>query len=175
MEHTKISKLLNFSTVSKFLTQRWIEVNDLSSNWYSGNKNIRFKTSMLRSDSCDYSDAYIVLKGTVSVEGDNDAKAKTKNLIFKNNAPFRSCISEINNTFVDNAEYLDIVMPIYNLLEYSDNYSMTSGNLRNYYRDEINHDENEIDNANNMINNDKITANKYFEYKTKIMGRIPKW
>ena len=64
-----------------------------------------------------YSDAYIVLKGKMTVEGDNNAKKRKKELIFKNNDPFRSCISKINNTFIDNAEDLDIVMPMYNVLE----------------------------------------------------------
>ena len=88
---------------------------------------------MLRSDLCDYSDAYIVVKGTITVEGDNDAKTRNKKLILKNNAPFRLSISNINNTFIENAEDLDIVRQMYNLLEYSDNYSMTSGSLWNYY------------------------------------------
>ena len=100
---------------------------------YSDNKNIRFKTSMLRSDLCDYSDAYIVVKGRISVRGTNDANKRNKKLTFKNNAPFRSCISKINNTFIDNAEDLDIVMPMYNLLECSKNYSVTSGSLWNYH------------------------------------------
>ena len=93
--------------------------NDLSSGQYSVNKNIRLKTSTLRSDLCDYSDAYIVVKGRITVQGDNHAKTRNKKLTFKNNASFRSCISKINNTFVDNAKDLDIVMPMYNLLEYS--------------------------------------------------------
>ena len=64
-------------------------------------------------------------------------------------------------------------MPMYNLLEYSNNYFMTSGSLRNYYRDELNHDANENDNANNKINNNKTIASKSFEYKTKMIGRTP--
>ena len=79
---------------------------------------------MLKSDLCDYSDAYIVVKGTTTVEGNNNAKNRNKKLTFKNNSPFRLSISKINNTFIDNAEDLDVVMPMYNLLEYSDNYSM---------------------------------------------------
>ena len=75
---------------------------------------------MLRSDLCDYSDAYIVVKEPITVEGGDDDKKRDKNL-FKNNAQFRSCISKINNTFIDNAEDLDIVLPMYNLLEYSNN------------------------------------------------------
>ena len=109
MEHYKISKLLNDSTVSKFVTKKWIEVNDLSSGQYSVNKNIRFKTSMLRSDFCDYSNAYIVVKGD-SVEGDSDAKTRNKNIIIKNNVPFRSCILKISNTYIENAEDLVIVI-----------------------------------------------------------------
>ena len=85
---------------------------------------------MLRSDLCDYSNVYIVVKGKITVEGDDDHKKKReKKLSFKNNAPSGSCISKINNTFICNAEDCDIVMPKYNLLEYSENYSMTSGSL----------------------------------------------
>ena len=84
---------------------------------------------MLRSNLCDYSDAYIVVKGIITVTGTNPNNRRNKKLIFKNNAPFRSCITKINNTFVENAEKLRIVMPMYNLLKYSDNYSMTSLSL----------------------------------------------
>ena len=123
---------------------------------------------MLRSDLCDCSDAYIVVKGTITVTGTTDVKKGIKNLIFKNNTPFRSCISKINNTILDNAEYLDIVMPMYNLLEYSENYSVTSGSLWNYYRDEVSDAANEII-VNHRINNNKTTTSKYFQYKTKIV------
>ena len=128
---------------------------------------------MFRSDIFDYNDAYIVVKGARTVERDNDDKTRIKKLIFKNNAPFGSYISKINNTFVDNAENVDIVMPIYNLLDYSDNYSLTSGSLWNYYRNEINDDENENDNANNRINNNKTITIKSFECMTKTIGRTP--
>ena len=76
MEHHKISKLLNDSTIWKFVTKKWTEINYLSSSQYSFNKNIRFKTSMLRSGLCDYSDAYIFVKGAITVEGDDDDKKK---------------------------------------------------------------------------------------------------
>ena len=83
---------------------------------------------------CDYSDAYIVVKGDITVTNPaNDAY--DKKLAFKNNAPFISCISKINNTLIENAEDLDIVMPMYNFLEYSKNYIKTTGSLWNYYRD----------------------------------------
>ena len=73
---------------------KWIKVNDLLSNKYSVNKNTRFKTSILRSDLRKYSDVYIVVKGRITVEGDHDAKTRNKLLLFKNNAPFISCISK---------------------------------------------------------------------------------
>ena len=119
----------------------------------------------------DYSDAYIVMKGWVSVRGTNDANRRNKKLTFKNNAPFRSCISKINNTFVDNAEDDATVKPLYNLLEYSDNYSMASGSLWNYYRDEVNDYANE--NVNNFRISNKTTAGKSLAYKTKIIEKMP--
>ena len=79
-----------------------------------------FKTSVLRSDLCDYSDTYTVVKGRIIVEGDNDDRTSHKRPILKNNLPLRSCISKINNTFISNVEDLDIVMSMYNLFEYSD-------------------------------------------------------
>ena len=154
------------------MTKKWIKKkNDLPSCQYSINKNIRFKASVLRSDLCDYSDAYIFVKGRITVEGDNDDKIRNQKLIFKNNAPFRSSISKINNTFIDDGEDPDNAMPMYNLLEYCDNYSMTLGSLWNYYRDEVNYNAIESDNANNKINNDKRTPSKSFEYKIKIIRK----
>ena len=120
------------------MAKNWVEVNDLSSGQYSVKKNLKFKTSVLRSDLCDYSDAYIVVKGIINVRDTNANNRINKKLTLKNNAPFRSCISKINNTFIDNVEDLDTVMPMYNLLEYSDNYSKTPGSLWSYFRDEIN-------------------------------------
>ena len=90
------------------LSRKWIEIYNLSSGQYSVNKSIRFKTS--RSNLCDYSDAHIVVKGIISITGTENANKRNKKLTFKNNAPFRSCTSKINNTFIDNAEELDIVM-----------------------------------------------------------------
>ena len=124
---------------------------------------------MLRSDLCDYSDAYIVVKGR-SVTGTENANRRNKKLTFKNNAPFRSCISKINNTLIDNAKDLDIVMPMYNLLEFSNNFSMTSGSLWNYDKDEVNDSANESDDNDNKINNNKTKTSKSFVYKTKITG-----
>ena len=85
MEYYKISKLSDESPVSMFVTRKWNEVNDLSGSQYSVNKNIRFVTPILRSDLCDYCDAYIVVKGETTVEGNNANNRKTKTLTFKNN------------------------------------------------------------------------------------------
>ena len=91
------------------------------------------------SSLCDYSDAYILVKGNISVNNNVGAGAALNNIgkkvIFKNCAPFTNCISKINNTQIDNAEYIDIVMPMYNLIEYSDNYSKTSGSLWKYCKE----------------------------------------
>ena len=90
---------------------------------------------MLRSYLCDYNDAYIVVKRRISVTGTDNANRRNKKLTVNNNASFRPCILKISNAFIDNVEDLDRVMPMYSLLEYSDNYSMTSGSSWNYYRD----------------------------------------
>ena len=94
---------------------------------------------MLKSSLCDYSDAYILVKGTISVNNTAAAGAGANNtnkrVIFKTCAPFTYCISEINNTQVDNAKDIDIVVPMYNLIEYSDNYAKTSGSLSQYCLD----------------------------------------
>ena len=92
---------------------------------------------MLRSDLCDYNDAYIVVTRKITVT-DSDNNAHDKKLALKNNAPFISCISKINGTLVDNAEDLDVVMSLHNLLECSKNYRKTTGRLWNYYKDEPN-------------------------------------
>ena len=91
--------------------------------------------SMLRSDLCDFSDEYVVVKGNITLEGNNNANKLNKNLSCKNNAPFISCISKIIGVKIDNAEDLDVVMPTYNLLEYSKNYRKITGSFWNYYRD----------------------------------------
>ena len=154
------------------MTRKRIEENDLSGGQYSVYKNIKFKTPMLTSDLCDYNDPYIVLKGIMTVEGTSDANKRNKNLTFRNNSPFRLCRSKTHNIFVDNAEDVDIVMPMYNLLDYSDNYSITSGSLWNYYRDEMNDAANETF-ANRRLNNSKTTTSKSFGYKTNMIKRTP--
>ena len=161
MEFQKIVNFLdttpNEKNLPKFTTKKWIQVYDQSERNYNPNKEIRTTISMLRSDLCDYSDAYIVLKGTITAEGDNNANKPNKNLAFKNNAPFINCISEINGVKIDNAEDLDVVMPMYNLLEYSKNCRKTTGSVWNYYRDEP--------------SNPLSSNSESFKYKTSITGK----
>ena len=173
MEYQKIANLIDDNTLnqsSKFRTRNWIEINDESRGAYNVNSQIMFKTTMLKSSLCDYSDEYILVKGTISVNNTAAAGAAANNtnkkLIFKNCAPFTNCISEINNTQIDNAKDIDIVMPIYNLIEYSDNYAKTAGSLWQYCKDIP---------ARNA--NDEITENtasnltNFFNFKAKITGQ----
>ena len=155
MEYQKIKNLLGNASdkVSRFIIKKWIEVYDQSGETYNDNKQIRFKTSMLRSDLCDYSDVYIVVKGDITVEGPSNRDKKSRPLSFKNNAASISCISKINGVLIENAEDLDTVMPIYNLFEYSKNYSKTSGSLWHYSRDELTDETNDENGPNeNVIN-----------------------
>ena len=152
-----------------FITKKWIEVHDQSGETSNTNKQIRFKTSMLRSDLCDFSDAYAVVKGTITLRARRGAKniryRRNRPLAFKSNAPFISCISKINGALIENAEDLDIVMPMYNLLDYSKNYSKTSASLWNYYNDEL------TDETNDDVGPNKNVINsKSFECKTSITG-----
>ena len=126
---------------------------------------------MLRSDLCDYADAYILVSGAITVEADHIGAGvdeyrdrKKTPLILKNNASFISCITNINNELIEDAEDLDIVMPMYNLLEYSKNYRKTIGSLYNYYRDELSNDGND-----NFANRNLVNSNA-FKYKNKITG-----
>ena len=122
--------------VPKFITKKRGEVHDQSGSTedrYTPSKQRRFKTSMLRSDLHDFSDAYIVAKGTIThtkTEGRSFIDIRKRFLVFKNSTPFTNSISKINNVLIDNA--------IYNLLEYSKNYRKATRSLWNYYRDEPN-------------------------------------
>ena len=130
MEYDKINNLLRSEelgsavgseseNLSKFVTREYVKVNSLS-NTYNENKSIRFKMPILRSDLCDYADAYILVNGTITVMAAADANnirdKKNRKLILKNNAPFVSCITRINGELIEDADDLDIAMPMYNLL-----------------------------------------------------------
>ena len=166
MEYDKINNLLasESENLSKFATREYVRVNSLS-NMYDENKSIRFKTPMLRSDLCDYADAYILVSGTITVAENHPRDRQNKPVILKNNALFVSCITRINGELIEDADDLDIVMTMYNLLEYSKNCRKTIGSLYNYYRDELNDD---ADN-NNFANNNAVNSST-FNYKNKIIG-----
>ena len=160
MEYQKIKNLL--------------EINFESRGTYKTNNQIRFKTSMLRTSLCNYSDAYILVKRTITVANtpvtDADAINTNKKDIFKNCAPFTSCISKINNTQIDDAQYIDVVMPMYNLIEYSDNHLKRSQILFQYCRDEP---AKNINNNNNIEFVDFTDANltDLFNLKVKVTGQ----
>ena len=162
MEYQKIINLLEktLNQPIKFRTKNQVEINDDLRGTRNTNNQIKFKTSMLRSSLSDYSDVYVPVSGAITIAGagDNDAarrlNGRNKGVIFKNCAPFTDCISEINNTQIDNAKYIHVVMPMYNLNEYSHNYPKTSGNLWQYP-------------------NYNITETESFKYKIKITGKSP--
>ena len=141
MEYQKIANLIDETPnqPSKFRTRNWVEINDESRGAYNVNSQIKFKNKMLKSSLCDYSDAYILVKGTISANNTPAAGAAVNNndrkVIFKNCAPFTNCISEINNTQIGNAKDIGIVMPMYNLIVYSDNYAKTTGSVWQYCKD----------------------------------------
>ena len=174
MEYDKINNLLlsednESEQLSKFVTREYVRVNSLLDT-YNENKSIRFKAPILRSNLCDYSDAYILVKGTITVNGvvngaENDIARRNRPLILKNNAPFVSCITRINGELIEDADDLDIVMPMYNLLEYSKNCRKTIGSLYNYYRDELSDD----NNPNNFPSTNVVNS-ETFKYKNKIIG-----
>ena len=125
---------------------------------------------MLRSSLCDYSDTYILVKGNISVNDNAGAGAAANNIgkkvIFKNCAPFTNCISKINNTQIDNTEYIDIVMPMYNLIEYSDNYSKTSGSLWQYCKEIP-----AVNNQGNIAIFNGTNDTDAFNFKSNIIGK----
>ena len=167
MEYQKITNALN--QPSKFRTKNFLEINDELRGTYNTNAQIKFKTTILISSVCDYSDDYILAKGNITVNNTAAADAYANNtnrkVIFKNCAPFTNYISEINNTQVDNAKDIDIVMPMYNLIEYSDNYSKTSGSLWQYCK------EIPAVNAGDIVDFNGANATDSFNFKTKITGQ----
>ena len=149
---------------SKFRTKNWTEINDQSKESYSANSDIRFKTTMLRPNLWDYDDAYLLLKETIKITvagvdtAARQADERDKGVLFKNCALFTKCISRLNGTVIDNAQDIDIVMLMYNLIEYSDIYSKTSGSLWQYYKDNP---------------NDNLARSASFKFKIKITGKTP--
>ena len=168
MENQKIINLLDkIDTDSKhFATKKWYVINDESNSNYGVNKDtgannrdtIKYETRVLKPNLCDYAEAYILVDGTIrGTGGDNNTT-----LALKNCTPFTKCNSEINDEHIDTAENLDIVMPMYNLREYSDNYQDSSATLYQYKRDEP-PEANAIDDL--TVNNSNS-----FKYKVSLLG-----
>ena len=158
METQKIVNLLNGSENdnSKFVTKKWYIIDSESNGNYSQNDEIKFLTRSIESSLCDYSDAYILVTGNATVTPNNAATQA----VFKNCAPFEKCRTEINETFIDETDFINIAMPMYNLIEYSVNYSSTSGSLWHFGRDEI------INNA-DVTNDDNVPS---FKHKASLIG-----
>ena len=141
--------------------KNFLEINDESRGTYKNNNQIKFETSMVRSNLSDYSDAYVLVSRTITITGSGDDNAakradeRNKGAVFKNCAPITECISNINNAQTDNAKYINAGIPMYNLIEYNDNYSKIIGSLWQYCRDEP---------------SDQIVNPKSFESKIKITG-----
>ena len=129
MEDKKILNLLNEVNNSKFLTTKLNIVNDNSNANYNERNEVIYNMEVLKSTLCDQNDAYILVTGDITITGDNGAE-----VAFKNCAPFIICITKIDGTTIDDAEDLNLVMPIYNLLDYSSNYSDTKGSSWFFYR-----------------------------------------
>ena len=167
METQKIVNLLGDANneSSKFATRKWYVINDQNNTDYGeGNEDsttVKFETKVIKSNLCDYSDAYVLVTGNITAtSGDaNDRVA------FKYCAPFTKCITHINDELVDNVDDLDIIMPMYNLIEYSDNYSDTSGSLWQFKRDES-----PVTNAGNP-ENASTTNSASFKYKSSLIGK----
>ena len=172
METQKIVNLLNGSDNenSKFATKKWYIIDSESNGNYSHHNPINFLTKSIESSLCDYSDAYILVTGnitvkrTIAIPPDTEPQRKQSlaaatQVVFKNCAPFEKCSTEIDGTLVDEADFINITMPMYNLIEYSDNYSDTSGSLWQFKRDEI------INNAD--VTNDNNAPS--FKYKASLI------
>ena len=157
METQKIINLLNNSEneYSKFATKNWYVINSESKGKYSQENLIKYLTNSLESSLCDYSDAYILVTGDIRATANGALQ-----VILKNCAPLEKCKTEINETFIHEADFINITMPMYNLIEYSDNYFDTSGSLWQFKRDEITNNA-DVTNDNNAPS---------FKYKASIIG-----
>ena len=148
--------------IQQIRTRNWVEINDESRRTYNETNQVEFKTSMIRSNLCDYRHVYIHVKATITVTNTTAsgtaANNRNKGVTFKNCALFINCRSRINKTQVDDAYDIDIVISMYNLLEYTNIYSKTSESLWSYHRDEpaLNNSKVIIDFSANDNNNNNL-------------------
>ena len=168
MEPQKIANLLNDSDndFSKFAIRKWYIINDQNNGQhgrgYENDSTIKFETKVIKPNLCDYSDAYILVTGDIEVA----AVAADTNVTFKICAPFTKCVTYINDEHVETAENLDIIMPMYNLIEYSVNYADSSGSLYQFKRDES-----PTNNAGNPLNV-ALNNSTSFKYKVSLLGKV---
>ena len=153
METQKIVNLLNDfdNELSKFATKKWYVIHDHYGEGNENGKSIKFETKNIKSSLCDYSDAYILVTGDITAKNCDE----NTNVAFKNCAPFTKCLTHINDEHIGTAEDIDITMPVYNLIEYSNNYSDTSGSLWQFKRDENNDGNPDNVSTNNSWSNTK--------------------
>ena len=167
METQKIVNLLNDSDneSSRFGTRKWYIINDQNNSQYGrrieNDATIKYDTKVIKPNLCDYSDAYILVAEDVKVAG----VAANANVAFKNCAPFTRCVTHINGGHVETAKNLDIIMLMYNLLEYSDNYADSSGSLYQFKRDES-----PLNAAGNTLNV-ALDNSTSFKYKASLLGK----
>ena len=148
---------------SKFATKKWYAIdNQTAKDKYSQNNSLKFETESVKSSLCDYSDTFILVTGDITVTRNNDTY-----VAFKNCAPFHTWKIEINDVFIDEASHIYIAMPMYSLIEYSDNYSDTSGNLWQFRNDEV--QDSNVDLA--VHNNNGIFNSQSFKYKAAPVGK----
>ena len=175
MGYNKITNLLgklDKDEISKFTTIKWTEIFDQSNGTYNPNKVIRFKTPQIKDNLCDFDDAYIVATGKVTVanRGNNLDEYNIK-FYLKNSAPFSNCVLEINNQLIEDAQDLEIVMLIFNLLYCSKNFRKTTGSFWNYYPDKsssgYDHEYNETQRIFHSIKDSES-----FNYKTKLVDTL---
>ena len=176
MGYNKITNLLgklDKDKIPKFTTIKWIDIFDQSNGTYNPNKDIRFKTPQIRDDLCDFNDAYIVVTGKITVTNPgNSLNEYNRKISLKNSAPFFNCILKVNEQLIEDAQDLDIVMPMFNLLYCSKNFRKTTGSFWNYYPDKpkSGHDNNA--NLRERIIY-PIKDSKSFDYKTKLINTLP--
>ena len=156
MKRQKILNSLNEANYAKFVTRKWKIVNDQSKTNYDVGIKITYNTEVLKFNACDYNNVYILVRGDITV-----IVAPAAQISFNTCIPFTKCITKVDGTTVDDAEDLDLVMPMYNLIEYSSNYSKTTGSLWFYSKDEATNSHADIVIENNF---------KSFEYKAKLLG-----
>ena len=173
MVYNKITNLLGKPTedeIPKFTTIKWMEIFDQSNGTYNKNKDIRFKTNQSRNDLCNFNDAYIVVTGKITATNPgNNTNDYNKKVALKNSALFFDCTLKINNQLIEDAQDLDIVMPMYNLLYYSKNFRKTTGSFWNYYPDMPK-------SGYNNNNRDRIfysiRSSESFDYKKKLIKTL---